>query len=66
MKFPGKVLGKQELLSIHGGGPSLRKCQRLIRRSDRHRSRGDKEGAQRLIKKFEDIGCASTTFTVSN
>ncbi len=57
MKLIGKRLTKEEQIMIFAGDASDNRCQRLINRSDRHRRRGDDEGARRLIAKFEEL-CA--------
>ncbi|KAB1158644.1 hypothetical protein F7018_08475 [Tenacibaculum aiptasiae] len=55
MKLLGKELTRTEQSEIFAGGPSMRRCQRLLNRSDRHLRRGDEEGSRRLIAKFEKI-----------
>lgn len=51
----GKTLTKTEQVEINGGGPSDRRCFRLLRRARRRALRGNIEGADRLLAKYDEI-----------
>lgn len=51
----GKTLNKTEQLEINGGGPSPRRCDRLLRRFDRYMENDNLNGAERVLSTFERI-----------
>ncbi|WP_271405819.1 hypothetical protein [Tenacibaculum soleae] len=51
----GKVLNKLEQTEINGGGPSGRRCDRLLRRADRYLDNGNLNGADRVLDTYDRI-----------